>query len=424
MPLAITINRNDQMKKPGCLIAIAAFFVLATIALSAYFYRQNRKSPEQFTAETPVVMDIVKKTIATGAIKPRREIAIKPQVSGVVDELFVEPGQTVSKGQRIARIRLVPSEVNINAAQSNVALARLRLQEAQRELQRQREVNARKLDVEDARANYENARLEEDRQRRLFKEGIIAEQDYNRFKLDLELRKAALDNAGILAANSLRSFETEVDIRKQELDAAIDNLALLRDGASRNSQQVANIVVSTLDGMVLDVPVKEGSSVIERNNFNEGTTIAVIADMNALIFEGKVDESDVGKLKEGMPLELTVGAIENLKFDAVLEFIAPKGQTEEGIVKFEVRAGIQPSKETFLRAGYSANADIILDKRKNVLSIKERDVIFEKDTTWVEVKTGERQFEKRIVTLGLSDGIQVEVVSGLDSAQEVKVQTK
>ena len=410
--------------KKGCLIAIGAFFAIATIALSIYFYRQNRKAPEQFAAEKPVMTDIVKKTVATGAIKPRREVEIKPQVSGVVDELFVEPGQIVAKGQRVARIRLVPNEVNINSAQSGVALARLRLQEAQRELQRQREVNARKLDVEEARANFENARREEQRQRQLFESGVIAEQDYNRFKLDLELRKAAFDNAGILAANNLRSFETEVDIRQQELAAAIDNLALLREGASRNSQQVANIVVSTLDGMVLDVPVKEGSSVIERNNFNEGTTIAIVADMNALIFEGKVDESDVGKLREGMPLELTVGAIENLKFDATLEFISPKGQTEEGIVKFEVRAGIELSEEAFLRAGYSANADIILDRRRGVLAVKERDLLFEADTTYVEVQTGERQFAKRAVKLGLSDGIQVEILAGLDSTQWVKVQSK
>jgi HlyD family secretion protein len=410
--------------KKGCLIAIGAFFAIATIALSIYFYRQNRKAPEQFAAEKPVMTDIVKKTVATGAIKPRREVEIKPQVSGVVDELYVEPGQIVAKGQRVARIRLVPNEVNINSAQSGVALARLRLQEAQRELQRQREVNARKLDVEEARANFENARREEQRQRQLFESGVIAEQDYNRFKLDLELRKAAFDNAGILAANNLRSFETEVDIRQQELAAAIDNLALLREGASRNSQQVANIVVSTLDGMVLDVPVKEGSSVIERNNFNEGTTIAIVADMNALIFEGKVDESDVGKLREGMPLELTVGAIENLKFDATLEFISPKGQTEEGIVKFEVRAGIELSEEAFLRAGYSANADIILDRRRGVLAVKERDLLFEADTTYVEVQTGERQFAKRAVKLGLSDGIQVEILAGLDSTQWVKVQSK
>ena len=408
--------------RKGCLIAIGAFLVLATIGLSIYFYRQNKKGPENYTTEKPVIMDIVRKTVATGSIKPRKEVQIKPQVSGVIDELFVEAGQIVTKGQQLARIKLVPSEVNINSAQSNVELARLRLQEAQRELQRQREVNSKKLDVEEARVSYENAKREEERQRKLFEDGVISEQEYNRFKVDLELRKAAFDNSKIVSTNSLRSFETEVDIRKQELDAAIDNLALLREGASRNSRQVANIVTSTLDGMVLDIPVEEGTSVIERNNFNEGTSIAIIADMNSLIFEGKVDESDVGKLKEGMPLELTVGAIENSKFDATLEFISPKGIEEEGTVKFEVRADVKPSKDIFLRAGYSANADIILDRRKEVVSIKERDVLFEGDTTYVEVQTGDQEFKKQLVKLGLSDGIQVEILEGVDTTAQVKVQ--
>jgi HlyD family secretion protein len=170
--------------------------------------------------------------------------------------------------------------------------------------------------------------------------------------------------------------------------------------------------------------VEEGSSVIERNNFNEGTSIAVVADMNALVFEGKVDESDVGKLKEGMPLLLTVGAIQNRQFDATLEFISPKGTDEEGTVKFELRAAVKPTEDIFLRAGYSANADIILDKREEVLSIKERDVLFEEDTTYVEVQTGDREFEKKAVQLGLSDGIQVEVLGGLDAESKVKVQTK
>ncbi|HQU58086.1 MAG: HlyD family efflux transporter periplasmic adaptor subunit [Phaeodactylibacter sp.] len=408
--------------RKGCLIAIGAFLVLATIGLSIYFYRQNKKGPENYTTEKPVIMDIVRKTVATGSIKPRKEVQIKPQVSGVIDELFVEAGQIVTKGQQLARIKLVPSEVNINSAQSNVELARLRLQEAQRELQRQREVNSKKLDVEEARVSYENAKREEERQRKLFEDGVISEQEYNRFKVDLELRKAAFDNSKIVSTNSLRSFETEVDIRKQELDAAINNLALLREGASRNSRQVANIVTSTLDGMVLDIPVEEGTSVIERNNFNEGTSIAIIADMNSLIFEGKVDESDVGKLKEGMPLELTVGAIENSKFDATLEFISPKGIEEEGTVKFEVRADVKPSKDIFLRAGYSANADIILDRRKEVVSIKERDVLFEGDTTYVEVQTGDQEFKKQLVKLGLSDGIQVEILEGVDTTAQVKVQ--
>ncbi len=160
---------------------------------------------------------------------------------------------------------------------------------------------------------------------------------------------------------------------------------------------------------------------IERNNFNEGTSIAVVADMNSLIFEGKVDEADVGKLREGMPLELTVGAIESAKFDATLEFIAPKGLDEEGTVKFEVRAAIKPSKEIFLRAGYSANADIILDRRKGVVAIKERDIIFEKDKTYIEVQTGDRQFQKKPVKLGLSDGILVEIVEGVDTTTQVRV---
>ena len=215
-----------------------------------------------------------------------------------------------------------------------------------------------------------------------------------------------------------------MDIRKQELDAAIDNLQLLQEGATKNSKQVANIVVSTVEGMVLDVPVEEGTSVIERNNFNEGTSIAIVADMNSLVFEGKVDESDVGKLKEGMPLELTVGAIENEKFGATLEYIAPKGELEEGTVKFEVRAAIVQTTDVFLRAGYSASADIILDKKEKVIAIKERDIIFEGDTSYVEIATGDQEFEKKEVQLGLSDGIQIEVLNGLDTTTQVKVQKK
>jgi HlyD family secretion protein len=408
----------------GCLIGFGAFLIIATIGLGIYFYQRNTKEAENYEVVQPEKTDIIKKTVATGAIRPRKEVMVKPQVSGVVDEIYVEEGELVTKGQKLARIKLVPSEVNINTAKSNVELARLRLQEAQRELARQRNLNKQQLDVEEARAGFENAKQEEARQRGLFEEGVISEQDYNRFKLDLELARAAFENAKVVAQNSVKQFETEVDIREQELQAAINNLQLLREGASANSRQVANIVTSTLDGMVLDIPVEEGTSVIERNNFNEGTSIAIVADMNALIFEGKVDESDVGKLREGMPLLLTVGAIDNQSFDATLEFISPKGEDEEGTVKFEVRAAVKPTDDVFLRAGYSANADIILDRRKQVLAIQERDILYESDTTYVEVKTGDRSFEKRQVELGLSDGIKVEVLGGLDGSSEVKVQTK
>lgn len=408
--------------KRGYLIAFGVFLLIATIGLIYYFSQQGEKEASVVKTEQPVIADIVKKSVATGSVKPRQEVLIKPQVSGVVDELYVEAGVMVKKGQQLARIKLVPSEINVNSAQSNVELARLRLSEAERELSRQKELNRRQLDVENARVSYENAQQEEERQRGLYEEGVISEQEYNRFKVDLNLRKAEYDNAQIAAGNSLRQFETTVDIRRQELNAAINNLQLLREGVTRNSRQIANVVVSTVDGMVLDVPVEEGASVIERNNFNEGTTIAIVADMNSLIFEGMVDEADVGKLREGMPLELTVGAIDNHRFDAQLEYISPKGIDENGTVKFEIRAAIQPSEDIFLRAGYSANADIILDRRTGVIAIKERDVVFEKDTTYVEVEIAEREFQKQPIQLGLSDGILVEVVSGVDTNARVRVQ--
>ena len=406
----------------GCVIALAALLVVFSVLLGVYFYNQNAKDPTVYKIEKPSVMDIVKKTVATGAIKPRREVMVKPQVSGVVDELYVEAGEVVSKGQKIAKIKLIPSQISINNAQSQVELSRIRYEEAKRELVRQQNIFNKKLDVESARADYHNAQKEAERNRLLYEEGVISEQEFNRIERDLEIAKAAFENAEIISGNNLKQFEADVDIKKQELNAAINNLQLLQEGASKNSRQVNNIVVSTVDGMVLDVPVEEGSSVIERNNFNEGTSIAIVADMNSLIFEGKVDESDVGKLKEGMPLELTIGAIEEQKFDATLEFISPKGVEEEGTVKFEVRAAIKPSKDIFLRAGYSANGDIILDKRVQVITLKERDIIFEDDSAYVEVQTGDQQFEKRLVQVGLSDGIQIEVLSGVDTTVQVKVQ--
>jgi len=405
----------------GCLIVGGIVLLLMSAGLGYYFYTQNTTVAEIFEKVKPAIVDIVNKTVATGSIKPRKEVNIKPQVSGVVDQLYAEAGSMIKKGQKLAKIKLVPSQVNINSAKSNVELARIRLKEAQREVQRQREVNTQKLDVESAKVSYENAQKEEVRQGGLYEEGVISEQDYRQFKLDLELRKAAYENAKISSTNNLKQFETNVDIRKQELNAAIDNLALLREGASKNSSQVSNLVVSTIDGMILDIPVKEGTSVIERNNFNEGTNIATVADMKELIFEGKVDESDVGKLKEGMPLVLTVGALPKEKLEATLEYISPKGVEEEGTVKFEVRAALKATSDVFLRAGYSANADIILEKREEVVSVKERDVFYEDEVAYVEVEVSTQEFEKREIKVGLSDGVNIEVTSGIDTTAQVKI---
>ena len=408
----------------GCLFVALGFLALSVVGLAYYFYSQSGGGPIEYESTKAEVRTILNKAVATGSIKPRLEVNIKPQVSGVIDELYVEAGQIINKGQKIARIKLIPNEVNINSAQSNVELARIRVREAERELSRQSEVNSNELDVKEAARSLDVAKKEEERNRQLLDDGIISEQDYLQFKLDLDLRQNAYDNAALLSSNTLGQVKAQLDIRKQELEAAENNLQLLREGRTNRSNQVNNVVVSTVDGMVLDVPVEEGSSVIERNNFNEGTNVAVVADMKSLIFEGKVDESDVGKLQEGMELQLTVGAIPEHKFDALLEFISPKGTEEEGIVKFEVKAALKPyGEDVFLRAGYSANGDIIIDKKDDVIAVQERDVVYEGDSvTYVERVIGDQEFERHEVELGLSDGLYVEVASGIDTSTQIKLQ--
>ncbi len=410
--------------KKGCLIAALVVLGLMSIGLIWYFIGQNDKAPVEYESTKPEVQDIIKKAVASGSIKPRKEVNIKPQVSGVIEELYVEAGDLVKKGQKLALIKLIPSEVNINSARSNLELAKIRYEDAQRELTRQRKVNTGKLDVQQAQANYDVSKQELDRQTQLNQEGVISDQDLLQFQLDTELKKNILDNMNITAGNTLAQAEIELDIRKQELDAARNNLQLLREGKTSNSGQVANIVNSTMNGMVLDVPVEEGSSVIERNNFNEGTSIATVADMGSLLFEGNVDEADVGKLKEGMPLVLKVGAIDDEEFKGVLEFISPKGEELEGTVNFKIKAAIvDNTSETFLRAGYSANADIILEKRDQVVSVNERDIILEDEKSYVELVVGDQEYEKKEIKTGLSDGILIEVTEGIDTTTQIKIQS-
>ena len=408
--------------KKGCLFSLLGVLLLVTALLVFYFMSQNENTDIVYESTQPTLEDIALKAVASGSVKPRKEVNIKPQVSGIVDELYVEAGDLVEKGQKLAKIKLIPSEVNINSAMSNVELAELQYQNAKREAERQKSVAEQQLDVDQAQANYDVATKELKRQEVLFDQGVISEQELDQFKLDAELRRSVLDNAKIDAQNVLRRIEIDLDIRKQELMAARNNLQLLREGRTSNSKQVANIITSTMTGMVLDVPVEEGSSVIERNNFNEGTSVAIVADMGSLLFEGKVDESDVGKLKEGMPLRIKVGAIDDEEYKGTLEFIAPKGVEEEGSVKFTVRAAIdQSNTESFLRAGYSANADIILQSVNQVVAIQERDLIVKDDKSFVEVEVGEQQYEEREVTTGLSDGILIEVKNGIDTSTMIRV---
>ena len=340
--------------------------------LGYYFWKQAHTDPVTYTTEAPFVADIVKKTVATGSIVPRREVQIKPQVSGIVDELYVEAGQPVKEGQLLARIRTVANAASVNSAQTGIQAARIAL---------------------------ETSKVALDRQQKLFDQKVIAEQEYLNFLADYRAKK-------------------------QALEAAESNLQIAQRGASRNTGGSLNLVRSTITGMLLDVPVKVGSSVVERNNFNEGTTIATIADMRSLVFEGKIDESEVGKVREGMDLNLTIGALENQSFPATLEYIAPKGLAEEGAIKFQVRARLKLKPGQFLRANYSANGDIVLGRRQQVLAIRESLLQFgkvNKDSVFVEVETGPQQFQKRLVKTGLSDGINVEITSGLAKADKVKV---
>lgn len=334
-----------------------------------YLWAKSRKPPEVWQTATPEVTDIVKKTVATGSVVPRKEVEIKPQVSGIVETLYVEPGQTVKRGAPVAKIRVIPQATSLASAENRVRLARI---------------------------NVENAEREYARNEGLFAQGILSEEEYRRRELERDRAKA-------------------------ELDAALDNLDVVLKGTTQRGGETSNTIVrATIDGTILEVPVEEGNSVIEANTFNAGTTIATVADMDELIFEGKVDESEVGKLEPGMALELTIGAIEGKRFGAALEYIAPKGIEESGAIQFEIRAALERNPGALIRANYSANADIVLDRRSGVLAIDEGLLQFEGEETFVEVETAPQVFERRKVVTGLSDGIKIEIVEGLAETDRVK----
>lgn len=333
-----------------------------------FLYQKSRRPPVVFETQAPLITDIVKKTVATGSLVPRQEIEIKPRVSGVISKLYVEPGQVIAKDALIADIQIIPDMLDLNRAESAVGSARI---------------------------SFENAKRELERNRGLFERAVISEAELGRFQLEYELRK-------------------------QELDTALSNVALIKNGAIRKSNKVSNQVRSTVAGTVLEVPVEEGESVIESNTFNAGTTIATVADMSDMIFLGRVDESEVGKLREGMDLSIQIGALENQRLRGELEYIAPKGVATEGVIEFEIRAAIEAREDVLVRAGYSANADIVLDRRQQVLAINEGLLQFEDGRPYVEVEVAPQQFEKRSVEVGLSDGIHIEVLGGLDESAKIK----
>ena len=349
------------------LLVIILGLFLATIF---YLYNKSKEKPVVFKTDKPFMTNIVKKTVATGSVIPRKEIEIKPQVSGIVEEVYVEAGKKINAGDIIAKVRIIPDLVNLNNAEGRLDRA--------------------KIALDDAKMNY-------DRKQKLFNQGVIAEAE--RQQTDIAYKNAT-----------------------QEVSAAEANLELIREGVNKKSGKTTNTLIkSTISGMVLDVPVKVGSSVIETNNFNAGTTIASVADVGDMIFQGKLDETEVGKIKPGMNLSLTVGAIENDTFSAILKYISPKGVLENGAVQFEIKADVVLKNNQFIRSGYSANADIVLQKAENVMAIKENLLQFEGDSAFVEIETGPQKFEKKFVKTGLSDGINIQIVSGLGMKDKIKI---
>jgi len=350
---------------------IFGFTLLAAVFIGTlvFLYKKSQTKPVVYEIQKAKVSNIVKKTVATGSVIPRKEIEIKPQVSGIVEEIFILAGQRIRKGDVIARVKIIPDMVNLNNAESRV--------------------NRAKLNLEDAKIAFE-------RQTALFEKQVISKEEYQK-------------------ANLL------INSAKEEAEAADNNLELIRKGVTKNSATTTNTLIrSTIDGMVLDVPVKEGFSVIQANTFNAGTTIGIVADMNDMIFQGKVDETEVGKIKEGMNIELTIGAIEKEKFTATLKYIAPKGLIDNGAIQFDIKADVKLSKNQFLRSGYSANANIVLDRRDSVLAIPEGLLKFSKDTAFVEVESLPQKFEKKIVKTGVSDGINIEILSGITKEDRLK----
>jgi len=336
-----------------------------------YLYGKSKDTPVIYeTTSAFMAPSIIKKTVATGSVNPRKEIDITPKVSGIIEEVFVEPGQMIREGDVIARVKIIPNMVNLNNAESRL--------------------NRAQIALDNAKTNYE--------------------------------RRKELYNDGVIPAAEFEQYQLEYNNAQEEVTAAQNNLELIQEGQTRTAGKTTNTLVkSTITGMVLDVPVEQGNSVIESNTFNAGTTIATVADMNEMIFEGKIDETEVGKISEGMPLILQIGAIEEARFEAILEHISPKGVEENGAIQFEIKADVKLRNDQFIRAGYSANADIVLARVDSVLAIPESVVQFEKDTAYVEVETEPQVFEKRTVKLGLSDGINIEVVSGLSQEDKVKV---
>lgn len=358
---------KKYLKWAGIALIIAIF-----IGTFVFLYKKSQPKITLYEINTVEVRDLVKTTIVTGKIVPRDEVNIKPQISGIITELYKEAGQMVSKDEVIAKVKVIPEMTTLSNTENQVKMAEISLRQAQTDF---------------------------DRAKALYEQKVISAEEY-------EKAEVALKNA------------------RQQLTAAKDARNIAREGVSlSNAKMSTTLVRSTVDGLILDIPVKVGNSVILSNSFNDGTTIATVADMNNLIFRGNIDETEVGRISEGMPVVITVGAIQDLRMDATLEYISPKGVESNGANQFEIKAAITVPEGRTLRSGYGANAEIVLERASKTISVPEASLEFSGDSAFVYVLTSDKpkqQFERRSVVTGLSDGIFIEIKKGLKVGDKVR----
>ena len=351
-----------------------AVLVLGFMFSMAYYIKTNSRSAITYETEKLSYETIEEKIVATGSVIPEDEVNIVPQISGIIDEIYVEEGEEVNEGDLLAKIKVVPNEQALNSAEGRVKTSRIILN---------------------------NSKKEFDRNKKLFDKGVISEQEFN-------------------------SIELRYNQDAQNLDNAMSDLQIIKLGSIGGSAATNTIVRSTVKGTVLVVPIKEGDQVIEANTFNPGTTISTVADLSKMIFEGMVDEGEVGKLSVGLPLKISLGAIEDKEYEAKLTLISPKGADVAGAIQFKIEGEVYLDNEFIVRAGYSANASIVTDIKENVLAINEALIQYDNKSKkpFVEVQIADQKFERRDIEIGVSDGVYAEILSGVTEKDNIKVWNK
>ena len=358
-----------KFKNIGIILLILGFLFAI-----AYFVRTNSKSAIEYETTNPFMSSIELTSVVTGKVIPEDEVEIKPQLNGIIEKILVEEGDTVQNGQLIAVIKVVPDERSVYGAQAQVTSSKLNLENGEKQLNRAKE---------------------------LFAKQIISQQEFE----DAELR---------------------YNSAKENLKAAENDLEIIRNGSVAGSSTANTNIRATLSGTILEIPVEVGDQVIAANNFNAGTSVAIIADLSQMIFEGKVDEAEVGNLTNGMKIIVSMAAIPNKEFDAKLKFVAPKGTEEGGAVQFKIEAELALDDDTFVRAGYSANGALVVNSKTDIMVIPEAVLQFDRKTQqpYVEIEISDQNFERRELETGLSDGIKVEVLSGVEMTDNIKIWNK